>query len=30
MGKADVTVNIWLNQKKRFADLINGVLYKGK
>ena len=30
MGKADVNVNIWLNEKKRFADLFNGVLYKGK
>ena len=28
MGKADVNVNIWLNEKKRFADLFNGVLYK--
>lgn len=27
MGKADVNVNIWLNEKKRFADLFNGVLY---
>ena len=30
MGQADVNVNIWLNEKKRFADLFNGVLYKGK
>ena len=30
MGKADVNVNIQLNEKKRFADLFNGVLYKGK
>lgn len=28
MGKADVNVNIWLNEKKRFADLFNGVLIK--
>ena len=30
MGKADVNINIWLSEKKRFADLFNGVIYKGK
>ena len=27
MGKADVNVNIWLSEKKRFANLFNGVIY---
>ena len=26
MGKADVNVNIWLSEKKRFANLFNGVI----
>ena len=30
MGKADINVNIWLSEKKRFANLFNGILYKGK
>ena len=29
MGKADVNVNIWLSEKKRFANLFNGVIYGG-
>ena len=30
MGKADVNVNIWLSEKKRFANLFNGVIYGGR
>ena len=30
MGKADVKVNIWLSEKKRFANLFNGVIYGGR
>ena len=30
MGKADVNVNIWLSEKKRFANLFNGVIYGGE
>ena len=30
MGKADINVNIWLSEKKRFANLFNGIHYKGK
>lgn len=30
MGKADINVNIWLSEKKRFANLFNGVIYGGR
>ena len=30
MGKVDVNVNIWLSEKKRFANLFNGVIYGGR
>ena len=30
MGKADVNVNIWLSEKKRFANLFNGVISGGR
>ena len=30
MGKADVNVNIRLSEKKRFANLFNGVIYGGR
>lgn len=30
MGKADISVNNWLEEKERFADLFNGVIFEGK
>ena len=30
MGDANVAVNQWLSDDKRFADLFNGVLFDGK
>ena len=30
MGKADISVNNWLENKTRFADLFNGVIFDGK
>ena len=30
MGKANNTINNYLSDKRRFADLINGLVYKGK
>ena len=30
MGQADVNVNLWLKDTKRFADLFNAILFQGK
>ena len=30
MGKAGISVNNWLEEKERFADLFNGVIFEGK
>lgn len=30
MGKNDVKINRWLSEKKRYADLFNGILFDGK
>lgn len=30
MGKLDIEVKDWLGNKTRFADLFNGIIYKGK
>lgn len=30
MGRADIAVNQWLGDKRRFADLFNGVIFQGK
>ena len=30
MGKADAAVRNWLSDKRRFADLFNGVIFSGR
>lgn len=30
MGKADISINNWLENKNRFADLFNGIIFEGK
>ena len=30
MGQADVNVNLWLKDTKRFADLFNAILFHGE
>lgn len=30
MGKTDIRVKDWIGNKERFADLFNGIVYKGK
>ena len=30
MGKADIAVKNWLNDRERFADLFNGTVFGGK
>ena len=30
MGKADAAVRNWLSDKRRFADLFNGVMFSGR
>ena len=30
MGKADIAVKNWLSDKRRFADLFNGMIFEGK
>ena len=30
MGKKDISVNRWLSDKERFADLFNGSLFEGR
>ena len=30
MGKSNIAVKTWLKNKKRFADLYNGVVFRGE
>ncbi|HJA12799.1 MAG TPA: hypothetical protein H9799_07610 [Candidatus Mediterraneibacter merdipullorum] len=30
MGKADVAIRKWLSDKRRYADLFNGILFSGE